>query len=327
MDKIEFKKNNNDILKILVIGIGNIGLRHIQGLCKSNYESIEFFTLDLSNVYLKRYKEEFLEIKNKFTVTHLDHIDNIQNYNIDLTILSMTANNRVMTLMDVLKKIRTEFVLLEKPITQSLEELKELKKLKNKNIFVNFPRRYCKWHVAISNKIKSKIRNSAIHVKVVGKNIGIACNISHYIDLVFNWTNSYPIAIDVSGLDKWKKSKRKDFYDIDGKIKIFFENKSVLDIDSSLDSQENYIEIADNKNNFISQINYKENKTSFFDGEIITGSLKYQSESTHEILDLLNSQILCSLSQAIKCHEPVIKELIKHWNRTFNTELTKIMIT
>ena len=101
----------------------------------------------------------------------------------------------------------------------------------------------------------------------------------------------------------------------------------MLDIDSSLDGQENYIEIADNKNNFISQINYKENKTSFFDGENITGSLKYQSESTHEILDLLNSQILCSLSQAIKCHEPVIKELIKHWNKTFNTELTKIMIT
>ena len=71
-----------------------------------------------------------------------------------------------------------------------------LKDISSKNIFINFPRRYCDWHNKIKDKIIRDYSNEILDISITGKNLGIACNISHYIDLVNMWTSCYPLKVD-----------------------------------------------------------------------------------------------------------------------------------
>ena len=56
----------------LIIGIGNIGLRHIQGLSKIKKLILP---LDKFNSYQKKYENELNEIKNFNNVYYLENFD------------------------------------------------------------------------------------------------------------------------------------------------------------------------------------------------------------------------------------------------------------
>lgn len=73
-------------------------------------------------------------------------------------------------------------------------------------------------------KLKNKINlKTLLGFEVNGGNWGLACNSIHFIDLV-SWIlglNNY--TIESYKLGRWKSSKRKNFYEINGQIKINFE--------------------------------------------------------------------------------------------------------
>jgi len=47
----------------LVVGIGNTGLRHVQGLSKLDEKNINIYLFDISKKYLLKYKNEINDLK------------------------------------------------------------------------------------------------------------------------------------------------------------------------------------------------------------------------------------------------------------------------
>lgn len=316
-------------MKFLIIGIGNIGLRHVQGLTKLLNNNLEFFLFDHDTLYKTRFNKEIKKIKENYTLNQISSLEDLKNIDFELTIIATTATNRSKILSYVLGLINTKFILIEKPICQSEYELQDLKKISNRNIFVNFPRRYCEWHKKIKNKILSRQFNKIIKVKISGGYIGLACNACHFIDLLNFWTNKHPSKIYTDELDEWYESKRSGFYEIEGKLKINYGDDLLLELNSYKYKKNLEIEVYDYENKMILYIDYHEGYAKFSDGEIIHGKLNFQSENTHNLLKLMQDKDkeICSLDNAINSYEILIKELIIHWNLKFKRSDRKIMIT
>ena len=316
-------------MKFLIIGIGNVGLRHIQGLTNLSEKNLEFYLLDKNDFYKTRFDQEIKELKKYHILNQINKIDEIKNIEFELTIISTTATNRTELLSTVIKEIKTKFILIEKPICQSESELENLKKITTNNVFVNFPRRYCEWHKKIRKKLLSGKFNRFVKVEISGGLIGLACNACHFIDLLNSWTNKYPIKINTDGLADWYASKRDGFYEIDGNMKIYFDSDLFLELNSYNYKKNIEVNVYDNENKIILSINYDKGSAKFLDGEIINGKLKYQSENTHNLLKLIqgNNNEICSLNSAINSYDILIKELISNWNNKFKTNEKKIMIT
>ena len=316
-------------MKFLIIGVGNVGLRHLQGLTNLSEKNLEFYLLDKNDLYKTRFDQEIKEIKKNHILNQISKIEELKNIEFELTIISTTATNRPELLSYIIGKIKTKFILIEKPICQSESELENLRKFSSNNIFVNYPRRYCEWHKKIKNKLLLGKFNKFVKVEISGGFIGLACNACHFIDLFNFWTNKYPTKINTDSLGDWYISKRDGFYEIEGNMKIHFDSDLLLELNSYNYKKNIEVNVYDSENKLILNINYDKGSAKFLDGEIINGKLKYQSENTHNLLKLMqnDNKEICSLSNAINSYDILIKELINNWNIKFKTNEKKIMIT
>ena len=315
----------------LVVGLGNIGLRHVQGLSKLDEKNINNYLFDISKRYLLKFKNEINDLKKKVNFFFISgDFESIKNINFDITIISTTADVRVKSLLLILNKVNTKLILLEKPICHSIHDLDLLKNIPSKKIFVNFPKRYCEWHIKIKNKIQKDYPKEVLNVLVTGKKWGIACNISHFVDLINMWTNCYPLSVNTKSLGNWENSKRKRFYELNGSIQIFFQNNHKLELFSDNKYDELKINICNKLNKKICTIDYNKGYAKFEDEETIYGKTKFQSESTNELYTILTKEKkhdICNLDLAVKCYDKILNSLIHHWNKQNNSNVKKIMIT
>ena len=318
-------------MKSLVVGAGNIGIRHIQGLSKLDEKNINIYLFDISKEYLSRFKNEINDLKKKVNFIFITgDFESIKNINFDITIISTTADSRVKSLLLILNKINTKLILLEKPICHSIGDLNLLQNISSKKIFINFPSRYCDWHIKIKNKIQKDYPHEILNVLITGRNVGIACNISHYVDLINMWTKCYPLSVNNSYLGNWKNSKRKGFYELEGSIQIFFQNNHKLELFSDNKYDEFKISICNKLNKKICTIDYNKGYAKFEDEEIIYGKIKFQSESTNKLYTILTKEKkhdICNLDLAVKCYDKILNSLIDHWNKKNNSNVEQIMIT
>ena len=318
-NKVSFK------MKFLIIGIGNIGLRHVQALSNLSENNLEFYLFDknISN------EERFNRPKRNIIFKKIKSLNELTSINFELTIISTTTTDRVKILSNINKSINSKYIIIEKPISQSVYELKDLRKLKSDKIFVNFPRRYCDWHKKIKEKLNKDYISKNFRIEVSGGEIGLACNACHFVDLINFITNKLPYKVIIDKLGNWHKSKRDGFFEVEGSLKIDFEDNITLII-RSLNKKKNLeINFYDSRNNQILSIDYVNGFAKFSDGKIIEGRIKFQSESTHLFFNLIkkNDKNLCKLDKAITLYEPLIDGFIKHWNNKFKNNDNKIMIT
>ncbi|MDC3043069.1 Gfo/Idh/MocA family oxidoreductase [Candidatus Pelagibacter sp.] len=316
-------------MKALIIGVGNIGMRHIQGLSKLKDDQKHIYLFDLNKTYRLRFENELSKLQDKLNYFFVQNIQEVKNINFDLVIISTTANNRGKILNSILNELKFEFIVIEKPICNSLDDLEILKKISNKKIFVNFPHRYCDWNLKIKKKIKEYFFNQKLEVFITGSNLNIACNISHFIDLVNMWTGSLPISVHHSDLNKWVKSKRDGFFELDGCISITFQNDHKLTIIQDQKYENQIIKIQSEQKENCCLINYLEGFAKFGKSEKLLGNIKYQSDSTDILYKKLNSlnHEVTNLKLSVECYSMVLKRLIEFWNQKKNTNENKIIIT
>ena len=50
-------------MKFLIIGFGNIGVRHAQGLSKIDEKNIDIYVLENSKRYVSRFKKRYYDLK------------------------------------------------------------------------------------------------------------------------------------------------------------------------------------------------------------------------------------------------------------------------
>lgn len=318
---------------ILVIGTGQLGRRHIEGLTGSKYE-LNIFAYDQDPKALRKCQEQLSELSgqtNKRLET-INEISSLKNKKIDLVIVSTPATNRPELLNQYFGFIDSRFWIIEKPISQSLLGLDELVIASCQNKYwVNHWRR----SVAMYQKIKSQLAEGGpLSVKVRGADIGIACNVSHYVDIINFLTKEIPAKISTQQLsDTWHQSKRKGFYEINGSLNIIFSSGSILEIDSRPIFKSYEIEIQCNipNKNLTFQIDEINGTIKYEDQFISNLKFPYQSQMSGQIFDdLINDGtcVLTPLNTAVACHRPVINALVKHWNSTMTDVSTStIQIT
>ncbi|MCU0440312.1 MAG: Gfo/Idh/MocA family oxidoreductase [Raineya sp.] len=172
-------------MKVIVIGVGRMGTRHAQGLLQ---------VAAIEELVLVDMKEEALEnAKNTLSPQSTKKLSFIilENFlstppQADIVIDASTAQNRTERLENILKT-NCKYILIEKPLGQSLEQVEELiyfSKKQNTPIFVNLNMRM----YDVFRKIRQDLQKlpqlqGFANISVNTGTLGIGANGIHYLDL------------------------------------------------------------------------------------------------------------------------------------------------
>lgn len=255
------------MIKIGVIGTGNIGKRHIQSIATLKGEK-SLFCYDLFEESLNSLDDFFKDNNisfdkfNKFTNydRFLEEVDDNT-----IIIVATTAKGRV----DIAKKVidkNPKAIILEKPVCQTLEEYNSLLDYNKNNvpIYVNFAKRMYDFYKEIHDAFGEKGLMQVNQPKE-----GIACNGIHNIDLACWIFGAKNFKILSTNLSEPYETKRSGFFDVSGGIKILFDEKNILDLN-------------DNDKDTIDTISFNTENKSFSVYEPLSKMIKVSKEGLKE---------------------------------------------
>lgn len=296
---------------ILLVGLGNIGRRHLQGLVRCKI-ALRIMLWDKNKYALKQAIED-LQPPEMWGAKHLIVLcDRIEDCPKEVTILidATSANNRGTRLNEILSVTNPKFAIIEKVLTQSIEETDMLVKAlsKTQDSWVNYTRRAMSWHNAIKNQFSGK---GPLKVIYSGKNWGLLCNSLHFIDMVEWWTDckvSRIVPKEISLID----AKRIGFIEARGCISVEFYGGHSLSL-YDLDAFENRLINVETNESKIYQLNEEAGCFIHRKDTIINGRCEYQSELTNIIVECILNKGKCnlpSLSECVATHNKFIASII-----------------
>ena len=230
-------KEEEKVYRVVLIGVGNLGSRHLQGLAKSrNKLVIECYEPTQANIDIAL--ERFKEIKNtnNITLKFFDNLNSLSN-NIDLAIIATNSDVRAEVTESLVYNRNVKNLILEKVLFQKIDsytKIDELIKNSNMNVWVNHPRRMFDIHNPFLNEVR---KSKSLSFQVSGINWGLGSNGLHFLDLLAWLTNNEQKDIDI----EWNKlgqavtnSKRPQFKEIYGTISGVLNNEASFSITSLL---------------------------------------------------------------------------------------------
>jgi hypothetical protein len=235
---------NNYDGNILIIGIGQIGRRHMESIVDSSYSGT-LHVMDPSINSINAAKKSFLGVggqENK-------QINNIKWHStmmtlpnkLDLVIVSTAADVRYSVLCEFYSKRTSQYLILEKVLFQNLEHFEDAKVLLNKfakKVWVNCPRRT----FDIYKRIKLFfLGDKIINMKVSGGNWGLGCNSIHYLDVFSYLVDSVKLSPINDGLDAGHHpSKRDRFLEFTGSLSGIL-GETLFTLESKKNNQDDII--------------------------------------------------------------------------------------
>ena len=204
------------IMKICLIGLGNIGFRHLQSILKLK-EISKIDVIDIKYDLIIKNKIDYLN-KNKSKINfYKSYIELRKKY--DFCIISTNSDVRFNSLKNFYRYSYAKYLILEKFLFLKIKHYKDCEKfvLDNKiQAWINCPRRTYKVYKQISQDIKNK---SKLSIQCYGNKWNMASNCIHYIDLFSYFLKSHNFKYDLSGLHKkLYKSNKKNFIEYKGTI-------------------------------------------------------------------------------------------------------------
>jgi len=320
----------------LIIGAGQLGSRHLQGLIKLTQEQV-VYVLDPSNDSLSIAKQRAEEIPHNHSIIFLSSWDNLPQ-EFDLVIVATGANVREKVVTQLLKNFRVNNLVLEKILFQDIEAYHNIDSLLKKTktpTWVNHPRRMMLHYQQIKNEIaKTKER---VVFQVIGGNWGLACNSLHFIDLCSFLTGEIVEEIDLNWLDKIiHKSKRENYIEFTGSVKGRMKDNSSFII-TSFDEEisDITISISSSSQRWIiqegrAQKNIYLAKNNNFNEEVTIIKTAFQSTLTTKIVTDLFELGNCDLptyEEAFVSHVPFIKEALNKYIEITGIETNTCPIT
>lgn len=324
--------------KVLIIGAGQLGSRHLQGVLNSEID-FEVYVVDPNLSSLEIAKSRASEISHSKHITFSESIENIPS-KIEVVIVATNANVREQVITKLLNTIEVQFLILEKVLFQDLEAydtIEQLIQIKNIKTWVNHPRRMFEHY----QEIKKQIQENSLQITnilVTGNNWGLGCNGLHLLDLCAYLSNELKIeTINTNQIDKRiLASKRDGFIEFTGSMNVDFENKTRAEIISNdIESSSLTIFIATQtdkwlirEGNPISVIHLKDENVAPI--EISEYKPQFQSElSTLLVQDLLTLGTckLPTYKEACELHKPFINALLDFYNVIENKASTHLKIT
>ena len=155
-------------MRICIIGVGNIGMRYVQGITRK-FPDAELFLVD-SEVRQQELKK--LELPNTKLLTSADQLAET----IDLVVIATSCDPRLSLYKQCLG-LKPRYIILEKYLFKSREEFEECLELNRVPTFVN------QWLYG-SRAFDCLFSEEASSVEVAGSGWGLACNAVHWMDML-----------------------------------------------------------------------------------------------------------------------------------------------
>lgn len=315
----------------LIVGAGEIGSRHLQGLALSSTPLV-VFVIDPSQDSLDHASVRWHQIHE--SVNHnarfVTHVTDLPSH-FDLGISATTSGVRLTSTAKILEATRVKNWIFEKVLVDSPSKLEPLEKLVTGSAWVNCPRRRSSLYQQLREKVTpAKLKGCQFYVN--GSQWGLACNAIHFIDLMEWLTGEALISIDSTGLDpRWHQAKRPGFSEVSGTLFCEFSGGSSLIMDSEWDSTRELSTFLRLSNGFTVNISeFGSETTSLEDGDEIDDSLPFQSRTTQDYLRRILSGKdvgLAKLRESSRMHEIFLKTLLEHYHENCDNTVTSLPIT
>lgn len=171
---------------VLLIGTGQLGSRHLQGLAMSDLD-LRIILVEPEAENLKTALLRFEEAKPSKSVHILKTAsspDELKEDLFHLVIIATNADIRAEITKRLLNRHQVKNIIFEKVAFQSehqFEEIILLLKEKKVKSWVNCARRYFPFYIKLKEELKEK---GPFELEVEGVDWGLACNSVHHIDLL-----------------------------------------------------------------------------------------------------------------------------------------------
>lgn len=210
---------------ICIIGAGNIGSRHLQGLKKVTFPlNIEVVDPSKDSLEIARQRYEQIVSSVNHKISYLQDLSKVLK-KIDLAIIATNSNVRRKVAEQLLTTSSVKYLILEKILFQNPEDYQSLEKLmikKGCKAWVNFSMRTMPFY----HNLKGKV-DKPIQMIVSGSQYGLITNAVHFIDYIAFITGNYAFTVDTDGLNKTPiKSKRLGFLELNGTLNVHFSEGS-----------------------------------------------------------------------------------------------------
>jgi hypothetical protein len=324
-------------LKILIIGAGQLGSRHLQSLIKY-HSKLMIYVVDSSLASLELSQSRAAEINNDYgtEVIYFESLAAVTETSFYLTIVATGSGPRFMIFDQLIKSFNSEKFILEKFLFQEPNSYRlaaDLINGQNSNVYVNCPLRTWPIFKAIKEEISDLNAPVTIHYSG-GDWIGLGCNSIHYIDVLAFITESLLARVDASKIDSGiLESKRPGYIEFTGTLLCEYRDGSRLEIESirnsSIDSKivircEDRVWIIDElSGNYQYQRNREVMKYDKF-------KLPYQSDLTHKMLSQLVDYNTCELPDFLESssyHLMFLHEMLNKYNEINNSKSNHLPIT
>lgn len=315
---------------ILLIGVGQLGCRHLEGLVTSSTPLV-IHAVDMSLESINLAKSRWQSFGEK-TNNHKIFWNNTLPCNLDffdVCIISSTSTKRASLVQQISKCYLVNYWILEKVLAQSSGELSHIESIlmNAKGAWVNTPWRSMLLYKSLKKAING---NYPLKISFSGSDLGIACNSIHFIDLTTWMSGESLLLIDTSLVDNsWFESKRKGYFDVCGKLTAKFSGGTLLEIADYNDNRKWLLkfELAD-KSNW--EFDYSKSRAVSSNGDIILGKVDFQSQMTGPLVEEILQCGQCdlpSLKESIAIHTIFVESMLKHWNKSNNREDCFVPIT
>lgn len=241
------------IYNVAIIGAGQLGSRHLQGLAKST-KKLQVYVVDPDEEALSVAELRYQEAADLTRTNNISYHQDIIELSaaLDLVIIATTANVRRAVIESLLEQKTVKYLILEKVVFQNSNDFLPIQALFNKvgtRAWVNCTRR----SYLLYKRLKKAINGQIVKITIKGCNWGMACNGIHMIDLLIFLTGQTDIKFDVEHLDNnIYPSKREGYKELRGKLIISTGRGDILEMfDRNSFGDDPEINIATNRIKFI----------------------------------------------------------------------------
>jgi hypothetical protein len=207
--------------RIAVIGAGQLGSRHLQGLARLELPC-EIDVVDPSPGSLAVAQQRLAEMPQNAAIRAVRFHDSLQALPglLDYVVVATAADVRLNVLQSLLAAHDVRFMLLEKVLFQRLDDYgiaQTLLASRKVQAWVNCTRRLFPIYAMVRDFFAGE---SLTYFQVRGGGWGLGCNSVHFLDLLAWLTTQTPTSLSTEGLDAGLvPSKRSNFMEFTGTLR------------------------------------------------------------------------------------------------------------
>lgn len=301
--------------RILLIGAGNLGKRHLQSLKSSQFD-LEIMVVEPSAAAADAAQEAYESTVRTGGTKTLEFSESMSelDFQPDVAIIATPATGRL-ELLGLAIGLGARLVVLEKVAFNSATDIQsavELVETSGANIWINCPRRLN----PLYQELRSKLADAKISkLEVTGANYGLACNFVHFVDLFSFLLGEHDYNVSLAGIDTVEQSKRNSYVEFGGSVRGEFSSGTPFSLTCVRDDSRISVKVSIETDRGSVVINEVGGEISYINGE---GEVEYsqpyfqpfQSQLTGPLVDDLLATGACGLTafhESMALHMPFIR--------------------